>query len=227
MDNQYRSQPIDPLKSLFNEDFNPSIDNLDIKLVVEEILNLEEDGDYYDDLVGHLKSNQYSYIVDGVRLHLIQKHKLYLDNYKSFKDFCKHELKRSPHTIRLNVIAADVALQLIGLGYEDLPHNISQAVTLFECASEKLPIGLCWKQVLDTYAPWQITGKKISGLFKPTSDYIEPENKFVMLPWSLYQRIAELAFKARTSLIQYLDDITTSSTNIENYVLIKLIMMSG
>ena len=218
---------LDPLRHIFNDDFNINVDNLDIKLLMEEVLGLENNHGDYEDLVGKLKSNQYAYIIDGIRLHLIQKYKLYLPHYKSFKDFVKYELNRSPHTVRLNIIAADVAIQLIGLGYEDLPHNISQANTVMECANEKLPIGLVWKQVLDTYQPWQITRKKILELFKPSSDYIEPENKFVMLPWSLYKRIAELALGVRKSVVQYLDEITERSTNVENYLLIKLMMMTG
>lgn len=222
--------PVDPLHSLFNSDFDIDLDSLDLKLLIEEILDLESSCltiDHYDELVGHLKSSQLDFILTGIRLHLIQKHKLYIKHYKYFKDFCKYELHRSPHTTRLNVIAADVCVQLIGLGYTQLPHNPSQANAIYDAVTEDLPIGLVWQRCLDTYEPWQLTTKKINELFNPPADFIEPENKFVMLPWSLYQRLAELAFKKRKSIIDYLEYITERSTKVENYCLLKLLLWSG
>ena len=217
----YNIQP-DLHNHLFNIDASELAEP--IKETIEACLSADYNYDY-DELLAHLQLDQIRYITEGFRLHLIQKKKLYLARYKTFTEFCKHELHRSWWAIRTKVLAADVALQLVSVGFTVLPHNISQCVALWESVTEVLPIGLAWQQVLDTYQPWEITATKIKQLLCPVDTDDLPAN-YCRIPYYLFSEMSKEALRKGLSLIDYIEMLHRSMQCV-NFLVTYLLFNSA
>ena len=104
---------------------------------------------------------QHGYIEMGLIAWEIKYKKLYKKQYRSFKDYCRKELKRCVWQVNRLINASRIALFLIENDFDYIPTCESQARVLNSYSDDEI---LCyWSEICDRYEgrEYEITAKKI------------------------------------------------------------------
>ncbi|WP_310484918.1 hypothetical protein [Chamaesiphon sp. VAR_48_metabat_403] len=80
-----------------------------------------------------LFANQYAYIKFGLILEKFRNQSWWKrchEQFRDFKDFCKHKVNLSRWQVVNAIKSANVAIRLVFLGFSNLPRNASQALAM-------------------------------------------------------------------------------------------------
>ncbi|MEM9276134.1 MAG: hypothetical protein AAGA80_24715 [Cyanobacteria bacterium P01_F01_bin.143] len=129
--------------------------------------------------------------------------KLYKDyGNGTFASFCRNQLRKQRWQINDTIRAARIVLDLIYAGFEILPTNIAQAVTLAKLAGAELVEK--WRMVIENIPLDKITAKSICTFLKP------PEKKdntltIICVPTEIHKNIQQEATKIGLSIVEFLE----------------------
>lgn len=191
---------LNPFNALYQDDILLS-NKPEIQELNKYVLSLENkiQGDFdLEYLTFEFACNQFGFVRNGLLLAKIKFFKLY-KNYgdRTFASFCQEQLKKQRWQINDTIKAARVVLELMYAGFEVLPTNISQAVTLAQLSGEELIAK--WRSVIDLLPSDKITAKSIRSLLFPPI-----ENKAIatiQLPAKIHEDIHTEAAKRGLSIV--------------------------
>ena len=198
---------LDPFKvlSLPQGDI-PLSDKPEIQELKEYAKNLEDKiaGDFdLQSLISEFVYNQLAFVRNGLLLAKIKFLKLY-KNYgdKTFASFCREQLRKQRWQINDTIKAAKVVLELIYAGFDILPTNISQAVTLAKLTGEQLVEK--WRMVIETIPLDKITAKSIRNTIKPPE---KRDNSLttIHVPTEIHEDITREASQRGLSIVEFLE----------------------
>lgn len=161
---------LNPFNALYQENILLS-DKPEIQELNQYAIALEAQipGDFnLEYLTFEFAYNQLAFVRNGLLLAKIKYLKLY-KNYGdgTFASFCREQLRKQRWQINDTMRAARVVLELMYAGFEILPTNIAQAITLAKLTGEQLIEK--WRMVIETIPLDKITAKSIRNvLFPPT-----------------------------------------------------------
>ena len=162
---------LNPFNALYQENILVS-DKPEIQELNQYAIALEdqraEDFDLTS-LISEFAYNQFAFVRNGLLLAKVKYLKLY-KNYGdgTFASFCREQLRKQRWQINDTIKAAKVVLKLMYAGFEILPTNISQAVTLAKLTGEQLIEK--WRIVIETIPLDKITAKTIRNVIKPPTE---------------------------------------------------------
>ena len=193
---------LNPFNTLFQDNILSS-DKPEIEQLNEYALNLknQEQGNL-DRLVLEYKINQLAFVRQGITLAEIKYSQLYKNNgYKSFTKFCQEKLRKQPWQVRKTIKAALVVLKLIHAGFDILPTNISQAVTLAKLTTEELIEA--WGKIIKKIPLDKITVKSIRNFLFPKKEE-QPQSAKIEVPNIVSEDIRSEAAKRGLSVTDFL-----------------------
>ena len=205
-----------PFNALYQDDTllsnKPQIKELD---QYAKDLESQIAGDFnLDYLTFEFAYNQLSFVRNGLLLAKIKFLKLY-KNYGdgTFVSFCKHQLRKQRWQINDTIKAARVVLDLMYAGFDILPTNISQAVTLAKLTKDELVEA--WRNIISTIPLDKITAKTIKNVIKPLTES-DKEKTTIQVPAQVHEDIHREASFRGLSVVEFIRMILEFFLKSEN-----------
>ena len=195
---------LNPFQALYQDNISLS-DKPEIQELNEYAIALEDQiaGDFsLEYLTFEFAHNQFAFVRNGLLLAKIKFLKLY-KNYGdgTFASFCREQLRKQRWQINDTIRAARVVLELMYAGFEILPTNISQAVTLAKLTGEQLVEK--WRTVIETIPLDKITAKSIRNLLFPPTER-ERTVRTIQVSSEVHENIHREAAERGLSIIELL-----------------------
>lgn len=212
---------LNPFDALYQDDILLS-DKPEIKELDEYARGLEDqiEGDFdLKYLSFEFAYNQLGFVRNGLLLAKIKFLKLY-KNYGdgTFASFCKKHLRKQRWQINDTIRAARVVLELMYAGFEILPTNVSQAITLAKLTGQELVEK--WHSVINTLPLDKITAKNIRNLLFPPTES-DKEVATIAIPAFLHEVIHREAAERGLSIVELLTIMLNFFISSENSHLLQ------
>ena len=169
----YLANPFDHLYQ--NNDVEIS-NRPEIKEIYSLGIDLEDkiEGDFdLDSLTFQVRYNQLAFVHTGLIAAQIKFKKLYKKTHNNFDHYSREMLGVSYWQIDDTIKATDVVMELIANGFDVLPKNVNQAEKLAHIrGSERVRM---WQGIIDTYEPYEITGRTIEEYIAKQEERILPK----------------------------------------------------
>ena len=185
---------------------------IDLESQIAEDLNLKN-------LISEFAYNQLAFVRNGLLLAKIKFLKLYKDyGDGTFASFCRNHLRKQRWQINDTIKAARVTLELMYAGFDILPTNIAQAVTLAKLTGEQLVEK--WRMIIDNIPLDKITANSIRTFLKP------PEKKdnsltTMIVPTEIHENMQQEATARGLSIVEFLEVILEFFISGENSHLLQ------
>ena len=212
---------LNPFDALYQDNILLS-DKPEIKELDQYAKDLEDQiaGDFnLKQLTVEFAYNQLGFVRNGLLLAKIKFLKLY-KNYGdgTFASFCREQLRKQRWQINDTIRAARVVLDLMYAGFEILPTNVAQAITLAKLTGEKL--AEAWRNIINNIPLDKITAKSIRTFLKP------PEKKdntltTIHVPTEIHENIQKEATERGLSIVEFLEVMLDFFINGENSHLLQ------
>ncbi|MDJ0747219.1 MAG: hypothetical protein QNJ32_28290 [Xenococcaceae cyanobacterium MO_167.B27] len=162
--------------------------------------------------------NQLGFVRNGLILAKIKFLKLY-KNYGdgTFASFCREQLRKQRWQINDTIKAARVVLELMYAGFDILPTNVSQAVTLAKLTGEELIEK--WRSVIETIPLDKITAKSIRNFVFPQEE--DKAVTTIKVPAKVHEDIHREASERGMSIVELLVTMLDFFINSENSHLLQ------
>ena len=207
-DREFLPNPVD---SLYQTDTELIGTSDHVRDLYDEAVALEDKiaADFdLDELVGKFKINTMAFVKNGLIAFKIKQLKLYKNVCKTFKQFCTEHLGISCWQVNRNIRAAQVVMELIAHGFEQLPRCEAQARALLSAtAGDESSVVDAWKSVNENLEPHQITAHTITTHLNPESSKSEPISEKITVKRNLFEKIQTAALAIGMSIEQLLEEI--------------------
>jgi hypothetical protein len=149
----------------------------EIKELESFAIDLEDqiEGDFdLEFLTFQIRNDQLAFVRMGLIAAQIKFKKLYKKTHRSFDHYCREMLGVSYWQIDDTIKATDVVMELVANGFEVLPKNVNQGEKLAHIrGSERVRM---WQGIVDTYEPYEITGKTIEEYIARQEEKVFPKS---------------------------------------------------
>ncbi len=152
-----------------------------------------------------LFANQYAYIKFGLILEKFRNQSWWKrchEKFQNFQEFCQQKVKLTRWQVSNAIKSANVAIQLVFLGFSDLPRNASQALALADLSLERL--SEVWGNLTNQMIHHKITTDAIKREISPDA---QPLASTIRIPTVLLDKLREQAQDVGLTLNQYLEQL--------------------
>lgn len=179
MNTNYKPNPrylANPFDHIFQDNDVEISDRLEIEELYDHAFWLSDkiEGEFdLDSLTFQVRYNQLAFVHTGLIAAQIKFKKLYKETHSTFDHYCREMLGVSYWQIDDTIKATDVVMELIANGFDVLPKNVNQAEKLAHIrGSERVRM---WQGIIDTYKPYEITGRTIEEYIAKQEERILPK----------------------------------------------------
>ena len=172
-DSRYLANPFD---HLYHDNDVEVSNSPEIQELYDVALDLSDkiEGDFdLEFLTFQIKHDQLAFARIGLIAAEIKFKKLYKKTHRNFDQYCREKLGVSYWQIDDTIKATDVVMELIANGFDVLPKNVNQGEKLAHIrGSERVRM---WQGIIDTYKPYEITGRTIEEFIAKQEERILPK----------------------------------------------------
>jgi hypothetical protein len=179
LNTNYKPNPrylANPFDHIFQDNDVEISDRLEIEELYDHAFWLSDkiEGEFdLDSLTFQVRYNQLAFVHTGLIAAQIKFKKLYKETHSTFDHYCREMLGVSYWQIDDTIKATDVVMELIANGFDVLPKNVNQAEKLAHIrGSERVRM---WQGIIDTYKPYEITGRTIEEYIAKQEERILPK----------------------------------------------------
>jgi hypothetical protein len=193
------------MRKIKDEDF--IVRELNVADLVEEFqldVSVIDYGDI-DETEYQLAVSQYAYIKFGLVLEKVRNQCMWkrcTQKFADFRQFCQSKVNLSIWQVLNAIKSARVAVNLVWLGFTELPRNASQALKLADLSIERL--GEVWGNVVASCPAHKITALAIESQINPDK---QPTSETVRLPARVAEALRGQAIAAGMTLTEYLEEL--------------------
>jgi hypothetical protein len=159
--------------------------------------------DSIDDSEYELLTSQYAYIKFGLILEKVRNQCWWQkcsEKFSDFRSFCQSKVNLNIWQVSNAIKSARVAMQLVWMGFTDLPRNASQALKLADLSIERL--GEVWGNILAKHQAHKITASAIESEIDPDK---QAKSENIRLPRHVAEALRGQAIAAGMTLGEYLE----------------------
>jgi hypothetical protein len=180
LNNYYKPNPrylANPFDHIYQDNDVEVSNRPEIQELQDLAIHLEDqiEGDFdLEFLTFEIRNNQLAFVRTGLIAAQIKFKKLYKETHANFDHYCRDKLGLSYWQIDDTIKATDVVMELIANGFEVLPQNVNQGEKLAHIrGSERVRM---WQGIVDTYEPYEITGKTIEEYIARQEEKVLPKS---------------------------------------------------
>jgi hypothetical protein len=158
-----------------------------------------------DETEYELAISQYAYVKFGLVLEKVRNQCIWkrcAQKFADFRDFCQSKVNLSIWQVANAIKSAQVAVNLVFLGFTELPRNASQALKMSELSIERL--GEVWGKVVSSCEGHKITALAIESQINPDKAVT---SETVRLPARVADALRSQAIAVGMTLTEYLEEL--------------------
>jgi hypothetical protein len=180
LNNYYKPNPrylANPFDHIYQDNDVEISNRPEIKELESFAIDLENqiEGDFdLEFLTFQIRNDQLAFVRMGLIAAQIKFKKLYKETHTNFDHYSRDKLGLSYWQIDDTIKATDVVMELVANGFEVLPQNVNQGEKLAHIrGSERVRM---WQGIVDTYEPYEITGKTIEEYIAKQQEKVLPKS---------------------------------------------------